>query len=100
MKASSAVGANKVKYDLSRIGRDFGHDYTAPLKGKKIVKWGILYHQRTRNYKNFTFLLQQAVQKDFLTKCSKPLEYEVGGKDFDSRNWTDGIRKLLKDGDL
>ena len=59
LKAGKVVGNDKNTFDLKKIKRDFSHEFTGPLKMKKLTKWGIIYSDRMeREYSQFVKDLQ------------------------------------------
>ena len=100
LKAAKVVGNDKKLFNLNKLQdmRDFSHEFTGPLKGKKLTSWAIIYSRFTsREYGKFVKELQSTVQKDFSTKCARPGEYEVRGDDRKNQNWINTIEECCND---
>lgn len=60
---TTIIGNDKKPYKLSKMKRDFSHEFAGPLRGKKINSWAILYSQYgRREYDTFVQELQSTVQ--------------------------------------
>ena len=79
---SIVLGNGKKPFNLKNIKRDFSHEFNGPLKQKKIKSWAIMYSSYSkREFNTFISNLKDTVTKDFTYACSRPIEYQINGKD-------------------
>ena len=80
------------------IKRDFSHESKAPLRGKALKTWAVVYgSSERREAEGFTQELIQANKKDYYFKMEEPIYWEFEGNSRNFKSWNTAIDQLLEE---